>query len=65
MLVRKVLKKYISSLGYYVDTAEDGRGALDMLRSFSYDLVLTDLQMPRLGGIELLKRDVSGISGYS
>jgi putative two-component system response regulator len=55
MLVRKVLKKYISSLGYYVDTAEDGRGALDMLRSFSYDLVLTDLQMPRLGGIELLK----------
>ncbi len=55
MLVRKVLKKYISSLGYYVDTAEDGRGALDMLSSFSYDLVLTDLQMPRLGGIELLK----------
>jgi response regulator RpfG family c-di-GMP phosphodiesterase len=55
MLVRKVLKKYISSLGYYVDTAEDGRGALDMLRSFSYDLVLTDHKMPRLGGIELLK----------
>jgi len=56
MLVRKVLKKYISSLGYYVDTAEDGSGALDMLHSFSYDLVLTDLQMPRLGGIELLKK---------
>lgn len=55
MLVRKVLKKYISNLGYYVDTAEDGRSALDMLGSFSYDLVLTDLQMPRLGGIELLK----------
>ncbi len=55
ILVRKVLKKYISGLGYLVDTAEDGRGALDMLRSFSYDLVLTDLQMPRLGGIELLK----------
>ncbi len=56
ILVRKVLKKYISNLGYYVDTAEDGRGALDMLGSFSYDLVLTDLQMPRLGGIELLKK---------
>ncbi len=55
ILVRKILKKYISSLGYYVDTAEDGRGALDMLGSFSYDLVLTDLQMPRLGGVELLK----------
>jgi len=55
ILVRKVLKKYISGLGYYVDTAEDGKGALEMLGSFSYDLVLTDLQMPRLGGIELLK----------
>ncbi len=53
-LVRKVLKKYLTNLGYSVDTAEDGRGALDMLGSFSYDLVLTDLQMPRLGGIELL-----------
>jgi DNA-binding NtrC family response regulator len=56
LLVRKVLKKYISSLGYYVDTAEDGRSALDMLRSFSYDLVLTDLEMPVLDGIELLKQ---------
>lgn len=55
ILVRRILKKYISNLGYHVDTAEDGRGALDKLGSFSYDLVLTDLQMPRLGGVELLK----------
>ena len=56
LLVRRILKKYISSLGYYVDTAEDGRSALEMLRSFSYDLVLTDLEMPILDGIELLKQ---------
>ena len=56
LLVRKVLKKYISTLGYYVDTAEDGMSALEMLRSFSYDLVLTDLEMPVLDGIELLKQ---------
>ncbi len=54
-LVRKVLKKYIFGLGYNVDTAEDGKGALEMLKSYSYDLVLTDLQMPRLGGRELLQ----------
>ncbi len=54
-LVRKVLKKYLASHDYYVDTAEDGSGALDMLKTFSYDLVLTDLQMPRLGGRELLE----------
>jgi len=53
-LVRNVLKKYLTNLGYYVDTAEDGRSALEMLQTFSYDLVLTDLQMPRLGGRELL-----------
>lgn len=53
-LVRKVLKKYISGLGYSVETAEDGKGALEMLGSYIYDLVLTDLQMPRLGGRELL-----------
>lgn len=53
-LVRRVLQKYISGLGYRVETAEDGRGALEMLNSCDYDLVLTDLQMPRLGGRELL-----------
>jgi CheY-like chemotaxis protein len=48
LLVRNVLKKYITSLGFYVDTAEDGKTALEMLNTFSYDLVMTDLQMPAL-----------------
>ncbi len=51
-LVRKVLQKYLSNIGYNVETAEDGKGALEMLNSRQYDLVLTDLQMPRLGGRE-------------
>lgn len=55
ILIRRVLKKYLSELGYRVDTAEDGEGALKMLRSYPYDLVLTDLQMPKLGGRELLR----------
>lgn len=54
-LVRKLLKKFLTGLGYYVDTAEDGESALEFLSSFRYDLVLTDLQMPRLGGRELLE----------
>lgn len=54
-LVRKILKKYLSNIGYIVETAEDGKGALDMLNSYPYDLVLTDLQMPVLGGRELLR----------
>lgn len=54
-LVRKILKKFLTGLGYYVETAEDGEGALELLGAFPYDLVLTDLQMPRLGGRELLE----------
>ncbi len=54
-LVRKVLQKQLAAFGYNVETADDGRGALDMLKVSSYDLVLTDLQMPRLGGRELLE----------
>lgn len=54
-LVRKVLQKQLAALGYHVETANDGSTALDMLKVSSYDLVLTDLQMPRLGGRELLE----------
>ncbi len=54
-LVRKVLQKQLIAFGYNVETANDGSTALDKLRVASYDLVLTDLQMPRLGGRELLE----------
>ncbi|MFA5518112.1 MAG: HD domain-containing phosphohydrolase [Spirochaetota bacterium] len=54
-LVRKVLQKQLAAFGYNVETANDGSTALDMLRLSSYDLVLTDLQMPRLGGRQLLE----------
>lgn len=55
LLVRKVLQKQLAAFGYNVETANDGSTALEMLKMASYDLVLTDLQMPRLGGRELLE----------
>lgn len=42
--------------GYLVDTAEDGSVAWNNLRLKSYDLVVTDNNMPELSGIELLKK---------
>lgn len=54
-IVRKSISKYLSRLGYNVDTAEDGAVAIDMLGKHSYDLVLTDLQMPNIDGRELLR----------
>ncbi len=54
-LVRKLLTKFLQGLGYRVNSADDGESALECLGKLSYDLVLTDLQMPRLGGRELLE----------
>jgi DNA-binding NtrC family response regulator len=43
------------SLKLEVDTAEDGSAALAMLRQKPYSLVITDLRMPRLGGMKLIE----------
>ncbi|MCI0703824.1 MAG: sigma-54 dependent transcriptional regulator [Planctomycetia bacterium] len=43
------------SLGLEVDTAEDGVAGLEMLRTKPYSLVLTDLRMPKLGGMKMLE----------
>jgi DNA-binding response OmpR family regulator len=42
--------------GYHVDTAEDGDFALEAIGDSSYDLMVTDNDMPNLTGIELLKK---------
>ena len=41
--------------GYYIDTAPDGRVAITMLETLPYDVVLLDLMMPEIGGMEVLK----------
>jgi putative nucleotidyltransferase with HDIG domain len=43
-------------ISYEVDVAEDGAQALERLSASSYDLVLTDMQMPVLSGIQLLQQ---------
>jgi chemotaxis protein histidine kinase CheA len=51
---RRAMSRVFSRRGWQVVEAADGLEALDLLRSDSYSLVLTDLEMPRLGGLELL-----------
>jgi chemosensory pili system protein ChpA (sensor histidine kinase/response regulator) len=53
--VRKVLTKMLESHDYQVIAAKDGQDALDILRTQSFDVVLTDLEMPRLNGYELIE----------
>ncbi len=53
--VRDLCTRLLRYNGYTVSMAENGRVALDMLRQEDYDLVLTDLHMPEMNGMELLQ----------
>ena len=51
-----MLKTTLSSLGYGVRTAADGEEAIQLMKEWSPDLVITDLRMPNLGGLELCRQ---------
>lgn len=46
----------LADAGFEVDMAEDGEAAWQALQTKTYDLLITDNQMPRVSGIELLKK---------
>lgn len=54
--IARVLKTTLSSQGYGVRTAGDGEAALLEMRSWSPDLLITDLRMPKMDGVELCRR---------
>jgi adenylate cyclase len=51
---RTMLTRLLEQEGYRVDTASDGRRALEMLRGDPFDIVLLDMLMPELDGYEVL-----------
>lgn len=53
--VRKVLNATLSGAGYQVIEANDGRDALEKLDKTSIDLLVTDLNMPTMDGVELIR----------
>lgn len=54
-LVKKTLSVLVSSLGYHCHLASDGVEAIKVLKSSKCDLVLSDIIMPNMDGMELLK----------
>ena len=54
--IRYSISKTLQRLGYQVHTAESGELALEMMQRQEYDVVLTDIRMPGLTGVELLAR---------
>ena len=58
---RTGLAELVSSWGYAAETARDGQEGYEKVTSWSPHIVITDLKMPRLGGLELLEK-ISGDS---
>ena len=54
--MRKMVALTIKELGHHVMEAADGVDALRLLQNQSVDLVITDVNMPRMDGIELTKK---------
>lgn len=53
--ITRVLKTTLSSQGYGVRTAADGDEAVQLMKEWPPDLVITDLRMPNFGGLELCR----------
>src|SRR4051812_43623482 len=53
---RSGLEKLLKQEGYVVDTAESGAAALDVMAEHPVDVVVTDLKMPNMDGVALMKK---------
>lgn len=71
--IRDMLAKALALADYAVETVPDGRTAIDRLRTGSYDLLITDLRMPGIDGLAVIREarrmrenlPVVIITGYS
>jgi len=54
--IRQILLDRLSSYGYAVETAINGREALDALRRGGFDGMLLDIRMPEIDGLEVLRQ---------
>jgi DNA-binding NtrC family response regulator len=52
---RGIIKTILSKEGFYVETADCGKKAIEILKASAFDLVLTDLRLPDMEGTEVLK----------
>jgi hypothetical protein len=49
--IREMLGSFLANLGYHTDLTTDGQTAIDLFKVHPYDVVICDLQMPRIEGL--------------
>ena len=52
---REIIKTILAKEGFYVETADSGKKAIEMLKNGTFDVILTDLRLPDIDGTEVLK----------
>ncbi len=70
--VRKVVKKFLERLGHFVEEAGTGEEALSKITSGNFDIVITDIKLPKMDGMAVLDKikeinseiDVIVVTGY-
>lgn len=60
--IRAMLRNFVESEGFNVQTASDGKDALDIIEKEAFDIVVTDIEMPHMNGFELTKIIKSNVS---
>ncbi len=58
--IRKTLSEILSFENYKVDEAADGEDGLKKFKEGSYDVVLCDIKMPKIDGLEFLQKASRG-----
>ena len=53
--IREAITYILKKAGYWVQSAPDGSEALVLLEKFDFDLILTDLNMPYMDGLEIIQ----------
>ncbi len=53
--VLEMLRRYFRNLGCGVDTAPNGQAALELIGRTRYDILISDIHMPELDGVDLLR----------
>lgn len=71
--MREILQEALSLMGHDVETARDGQKAVSKVQEAEFDIVITDIHMPHMDGIQLIKYlsenrpaiDIVAITGHS
>ncbi len=54
-IYKKIINKYLNNIGYLVICSSNGKEALELVKCISFDLIMCDVHMPVMDGIEFFK----------